>query len=90
MNTDLSRIDTEQRNPATAHIDTLSTLEMAELINQEDHRCAEAVKAVLPEIARASSPAAPMPSSGRWNTRRITRIWAGRIWQAMIFPPGMC
>ena len=44
MNTDLSRIDTEQRNPATAHIDTLSTLEMAALINQEDHRCAEAVK----------------------------------------------
>ena len=53
MNTDLSRIDTEQRNPATAHIDTLSTLEMAALINQEDHRCAEAVKAVLPEIARS-------------------------------------
>ena len=53
MNTDISRIDTEQRNPATAHIDTLSTLEMAALINQEDHRCAEAVKAVLPEIARS-------------------------------------
>ena len=53
MNTDLSRIDTEQRNPRTAHIDTLSTLEMAALINQEDHRCAEAVKAVLPEIARS-------------------------------------
>ena len=53
MNTELSRLDTEQRNPNTSHIDTLSTLEMAALINAEDHHCAEAVKAVLPEIARS-------------------------------------
>ena len=53
MNTELSRIDTEQRNPLTAKIDTLSTLEMASLINSEDHHCAEAVQKVLPEIARS-------------------------------------
>ena len=53
MNTELSRMDTEQRNPRTMGIDTLPTLEMAALINSEDHRCAEAVKAVLPEIAQA-------------------------------------
>lgn len=52
MAVELRRIDTEQRNPRTMEIDTLSTLEMVRLINQEDHLCAEAVKAVLPEIAR--------------------------------------
>ena len=53
MNTELNRIDTEQRNPLTAKIDTLTTLEMASLINAEDHHCAEAVQKVLPEIARS-------------------------------------
>ena len=52
MSINLNRLDTEQRNPRTTHIDTLPTLEMVSLINEEDHRCAEAVKAVLPEIAR--------------------------------------
>lgn len=50
---ELRKIDTEQRNPLTLQIDTLSTLEMASLINSEDHKCAEAVRAVLPEIARS-------------------------------------
>ncbi len=53
MNTDLSRIDTEQRNPRTAKIDTLSTLDMVTLINSEDHLCAEAVREVLPDIAKS-------------------------------------
>ena len=50
---DLRKIATEQRNPRTTHIDELSTLEMVKLINDEDHRVAEAVARVLPEIARA-------------------------------------
>ncbi len=50
---ELKKIDTEKRNPKTMHIDTLSTLDMVSLINEEDHRCAEAVKDVLPEIARS-------------------------------------
>ena len=50
---ELSRLDTEQRNPRTSHIDTLPTLDMVTLINEEDHRCADAVQAVLPEIARS-------------------------------------
>ena len=53
MAVELRKIDTEQRNPRTMHIDTLSTLEMVKLINDEDHRVAEAVARVLPEIARA-------------------------------------
>ena len=49
---ELKRLDTEKRNPRTMNIDTLSTLDMVTLINREDHACAEAVKEVLPQIAR--------------------------------------
>ena len=49
----LHQLDTEQRNPASAGIDRMSTLEMVTLINTEDHHCAEAVARVLPEIARS-------------------------------------
>lgn len=44
---------TESRNPATAQIDALSTLEMVRLINAEDARVAGAVAAELPAVARA-------------------------------------
>ena len=53
MAVDLKKLDTERRNPRTANIDTLSSLEMAKLINSEDHHCAEAVEAVLPQIAQS-------------------------------------
>lgn len=43
---------TEQTNPATASIDTVSTLEAVRLINDEDKLVALAVEKVLPEIAR--------------------------------------
>jgi N-acetylmuramic acid 6-phosphate etherase len=44
---------TEQRNPATAEIDRLSALEIARIINREDHRIAPAVATQLDCIARA-------------------------------------
>ena len=50
---ELQKIATEQRNPNTMHIDTLSTLDMIRLINQEDHRVAEAVAEVTDKIAEA-------------------------------------
>ncbi len=50
---ELQKIATEQRNPHTTHIDTLSTLEMVKLINQEDHHVADAVAEVAPSIAAA-------------------------------------
>lgn len=50
---DLSRISTEQRNPNSADIDTLSTQEMLEVINAEDARVAPAVAEQLPQIAKA-------------------------------------
>ncbi len=49
----LDTIATEQRNPATVHIDEVSTLEMVRLINEEDKKVADAVEKVLPQIAEA-------------------------------------
>ena len=53
MTLEMDRIATERRNPRTAHIDALPTLDMVRLINSEDKRVAGAVEAVLPEVARA-------------------------------------
>lgn len=50
---DLSRITTEQRNTASAEIDTLPTLEMLRVINSEDARVAPAVAEQLPQITTA-------------------------------------
>lgn len=50
---DLSRITTEQRNTASAEIDTLPTLEMLRVINIEDARVAPAVAEQLPQITAA-------------------------------------
>ena len=49
----LDSLLTEQRNDASAHIDTLPTLEMLRVINDEDKKVAVAVEAALPQIAAA-------------------------------------
>ena len=41
---------TEQRNPKSEHIDSVSTLEAADIINSEDRLVAEAVEKVIPQI----------------------------------------
>lgn len=50
---DLDRLSTEQRNPASVAIDTVSTQELVEIINREDHKVADAVEKILPAIALA-------------------------------------
>src|SRR5260370_25930979 len=49
----LSVLATEKVNPATAEIDRMSPLEIVQVINNEDAKVAQAVKQVLPSIARA-------------------------------------
>lgn len=49
----LEQMITEQRNPHSMNLDSLSALDIVSLINQEDHKVAEAVKATLPQIAQA-------------------------------------
>jgi N-acetylmuramic acid 6-phosphate etherase len=44
---------TEQRNPASEHIDARSTVEILEIINSEDRKAAEAVAGEIPQIAEA-------------------------------------
>lgn len=61
---ELQKIATEQRNPNTMNIDTLSTLDMVKLINQEDHRVADAVGLVSDKIAQAVDVIADQLSRG--------------------------
>ena len=61
---ELKKIATEQRNPDTMHIDTLSTLDMVKLINREDHKVAEAVSLVTDKIAQAVDVIADRLSKG--------------------------
>src|SRR5829696_1096566 len=49
----LENLLTEQRNPASAQIDTLATAEMLRVINDEDRKVADAVAAAIPHIAKA-------------------------------------
>lgn len=44
---------TEQRNLNTIHLDQVSTLQMVQMMNSEDHLVAPAVAAALPQIAAA-------------------------------------
>jgi N-acetylmuramic acid 6-phosphate etherase len=50
---DLAALLTEQANPASAHIDKLSTAEMLSVMNDEDRKVAESVKREIPHIAEA-------------------------------------
>jgi N-acetylmuramic acid 6-phosphate etherase len=50
---ELEKLLTEQRNPASAEIDTLPTEEVLRIVNAEDHRVAAAVEREIPAIARA-------------------------------------
>ena len=47
------KLGTEQQNRVSAELDTKSALEIARIINAEDHRVAGAVEKALPQIARA-------------------------------------
>ncbi|MEX0444979.1 N-acetylmuramic acid 6-phosphate etherase [Xenorhabdus sp. SGI246] len=51
MKIDLNNLVTESRNPASTHIDELSTLDMLRVINDEDKKVAVAVEQTLPQVA---------------------------------------
>ena len=50
---EVQALATEQRNPHSTHLDTLSSREIVELINTEDHLVPVAVRREIPYIARA-------------------------------------
>lgn len=49
----LSRLSTEQLNPASRNLDLKNSLEIARVINTEDAKVSAAIKRALPQIARA-------------------------------------
>ena len=49
----LSTLITEQRNPNSMHVDSLSALEIVELMNEEDKQVPLAIEKCLPQIAQA-------------------------------------
>ncbi|SMY36392.1 N-acetylmuramic acid 6-phosphate etherase [Photobacterium malacitanum] len=66
MKIDLTQLVTESRNSASEAIDTLSTIEMLKVINDEDKKVALAVEQTLPAIAQAvDTIAAAFQNGGR-------------------------
>ncbi|TEW54387.1 N-acetylmuramic acid 6-phosphate etherase [Psychromonas sp. RZ22] len=53
MSLSLQQFTTESRNKASENIDTLSTLDMLTIINNEDKKVALAISTILPQIAQA-------------------------------------
>lgn len=64
---------TEQENPASVDLDRMSTLEIVSLINDNDRTVADAVRSVLPDIARAVDLIVPALSRGG----RLVYVGAG-------------
>jgi N-acetylmuramic acid 6-phosphate etherase len=60
----LRDLRTEQQNSASAGLDALSALEIARVINHEDHKVAAAVGRALPQIAQAIDAIADAIRSG--------------------------
>jgi N-acetylmuramic acid 6-phosphate etherase len=61
---DLSRLATEQPNPRSRDLDTLPTLDMLRVFNEEDATVAGAVRRALPSIARLVDAAAEALGAG--------------------------
>ena len=70
---DLSHLQTEQRNPATMHLDQLTPLEIAQAMSREDGKAVAAVASTLPQIATAMTWAAESFGDGG----RLIYIGAG-------------
>lgn len=70
---EIKNLETEARNPATTHIDKMSTLDMVKTINAEDQKVALAVAGESDQIAKAIDQASTRYSAGG----RLIYIGAG-------------
>ncbi len=81
MKIDLTQLVTESRNPASAQIDTLTTQEMLQVINQQDQLVALAVEKTLPQIAQAvDAIAAAFAQGGRLIYMAPVRLAVWVFW----------
>lgn len=69
----LQRLDSEKVNSASDDLDTLSAFEIATLMNREDHKVAQAVAKVLPQVGLAIEAATKAIEAGG----RIIYVGAG-------------
>lgn len=53
MEEKISQLTTETRNPKSSELDTLSSLEIIQIMNEEDHKVAQAINQQLPNISKA-------------------------------------
>ncbi|ASG79968.1 N-acetylmuramic acid 6-phosphate etherase [Lactiplantibacillus pentosus] len=53
MKADINQLTTESRNPASNHLDEMSVLAIAQLMNQEDAKVSQSIAPQLPQIAAA-------------------------------------
>ncbi len=53
MEEKISHLTTETRNPKSSELDTLSSLEIIQIMNEEDHKVAQAINQQLPNISQA-------------------------------------
>jgi len=53
MKEKISHLTTESRNPKSSELDTLSSLEIIQIMNEEDHKVAQSIHAQLPNISKA-------------------------------------
>src|SRR5260370_12866666 len=84
----LSVLATEKVNPATAEIDRMSPLEIVQVINNEDAKVAQAVRQVLPSIARAIEEiASRLRRGGRLFYAGAGNSWCLRALYASEGPP---
>ena len=81
-----SKLQTEQRNPATEHIDEVSTLEMLALINREDALVPAAVATQLAPIAEAVD----LVASQLGNGGRLFYLGAGTSGRLGILDAAEC
>jgi len=53
MKEKISHLTTESRNPKSSELDTLSSLEIIQIMYEEDHKVAQSIHAQLPNISKA-------------------------------------
>ncbi|KAJ7683008.1 hypothetical protein B0H17DRAFT_1074977 [Mycena rosella] len=76
---ELHELQTEQANPVTQDMDTLSTLEMCRLINAEDRRVAAAVEAITPTISQVIDDIVDRMSQGAGRLLYMGAGTSGRL-----------
>src|SRR5688572_8451139 len=82
----LEHLTTEARNPASEHLDSLTPLELVQLINEEDAKCTEAVAEQAEQIAKSIEVIAQRLSHGG----RLIYIGAGTSGRLGILDAAEC